>query len=931
MRPLRKIAIAGGIFVVGLVAALAAIPLLFGDRIAARLRARVDKSVDARVAWSGVGLSLLRGFPNVSMTVNDLSVAGVRAFQGDTLLATRRARLVLDLRSVIGYVRHGRAIVVRELSLERPVVHLRKLADGRANWDIGKSQTTAPSGGTKSVRVSLRQFRLDNAAVTLDDRQSNVVASLNGLDESLQGDFDKERFVLSTRTHVDSTSLVFAGIPYLEHVALDLDANVDADTRAHRFTLTKDTLRLNALVLALGGTVTTGSPNVGLDVTFSTPSAAFAEILSLVPAIYSRDFDKLRTSGTMSVSGQVRGSYGPHAFPALAIRARVDNGAFQYPDLPRAAQDVGLELAVSNPGGNVDGTVIDLKRFHAVVGDRPIDATLRLRTPVSDPEADLRVAGSIDLADVARTVKLPNVSALSGVVAADLSTHARVSDVDARRYDRIAAGGSLQASRVVLRSATIPHPVSIDTAALTLTPRTAQLTAFASKIGGSDVRATGSLDNLIGFVLHDEELRGRAALTSDHVDLNEWKSGTETTEVIPVPAKVDFALDAAAARVTYGPLTLANVKGTVEVRNQRVTMRNLTMGMLGGSMVANGYYETVNPAKPAFNMDVALTTLDIPSAFTTLVSVQKLAPIARYAQGHVSGALSLTGLLGHDMTPVLAALAGKGEISTDALVLRGAPVMQKLSGALSLDRLASPELGALHASIDIADGRLHVKPFKVTVGGVDLTATGSNGIDESLSYDVALAVPRTLLGAAATSTITRLASKSGQLGAQLPAGDVVQLTARVTGTVTNPSVSTNFAGMATSMAEATKAAAQQLAANVAQAGKAKVDSAADAATARARAAADSVVADAARRADTIRAAARAVADSVRKAADARIDSLVAKATNPIARIAARKAADQLRTQAGQQADRLTQAANARADSVLAQARQKAATITSTPR
>lgn len=348
-------------------------------------------------------------------------------------------------------------------------------------------------------------------------------------------------------------------------------------------------------------------------------------------------------------------------------------------------------------------------------------------------------------------------------------------------------------------------------------------------------------------------------------------------------------------------------------------------------MVANGYYETVNPVKPAFNMDVALTTLDIPSAFTTLVSVQKLAPIARYAQGHVSGALSLTGLLGHDMTPVLAALAGKGEISTDALVLRGAPVMQKLSGALSLDRLASPELGALHASIDIADGRLHVKPFKVTVGGVDLTASGSNGIDESLSYDVALAVPRTLLGAAATSTITRLASKSGQLGAQLPAGDVVQLTARVTGTVTNPSVSTNFAGMATSMAEATKAAAQQLAANVAQAGKAKVDSAADAATARARAAADSVVADAARRADTIRAAARAVADSVRKAADARIDSLVAKATNPIARIAARKAADQLRTQAGQQADRLTQAANARADSVLAQARQKAATITSTPR
>ena len=927
MRPLRKIALVTGVVVVALVAILAAVPLLFGGRVAARLRAQIDQSVDAHVAWRDVGLSLLRGFPNVSLTVNDLSVAGVRVFQADTLLATPRVRLVLDLGSVVGFLRHGRAIVVRELSVDRPVVHLRRLADGRANWEITRPQSGAPSGATKAIDVSLRQLRIDGANITLDDRQSNLSAALNGLHESLSGDFSRETFVLSTRTHVDSATATFAGMPYLKHVAIDLDANVDADTRAHRFTLTRDTLRLNALVLALGGTVTTGSPDLGLDVTFSTPSTAFAEILSLVPAIYTRDFGKLQTSGTMAVSGQVRGKYGPHAFPTLAILARVDNGAFRYPDLPLGAKGVALELAVNNPGGHIDSTVIDLKRFHAMLGNRPIDASLLVRTPVSDPDADLRLAGSIDLADVARTVKLPNVSALSGVVAADVSTHARVSDVDARRYDRIAASGSIHASRIVVRSSTIPHPVAIDTAALTLTPRTAQLTAFSSKIGASDVRATGSLDNLIGFVLRDEDLRGSATVSSDRVDLNEWKSSKQTTDVIPVPPHVDFALDATAARVSYGPLTLANVKGTLQVKNQRVTMRNLAMGTLGGTIVANGYYETLDLAKPAFDMNVGLTTMDIPSAFTTLVTVQKLTPIARYAQGHVSGTLSLTGLLGHDMMPVLTALAGKGEISTDSLLLRGAPIMQKLAGALSLAQLESPALGALHASVDIADGRLHVKPFKVSAAGIDLTASGSNGIDQSLTYDLALAVPRSLLGPSATAAITKLASRAGQLGAQLPAGDVVQLLAKVTGTVTNPSVSTNFAGMATSMAEAARGAAQQVAANVAQAGKAKVDSAAEAATAKARAEADRLVADAERQADTIRATARAAADSLRKAANERIDSLVAKATNPVAKLAARKAADQLRNQTSQQTDRIVQAANVRADSLVAQAKQKAAAIT----
>ena len=930
MRALRKTAIFAGLGIVLLAALLAAVPLLFGDRITARLHTQIDQSLDAHVGWRGLRLSLLRDFPNLSATISGLSVTGVRAFEGDTLFATGQAKLVLDLRSAIGYLRHGQPIVVREVAFDKPIARLRKRADGSANWNITKPRATTSTGASRAVRIALRRFRIDDGTITLDDRQSNLAASLIGLTESLSGDFAEDRFTLSTRTRVDTASLSFGGVPYLRRVAVDIDANIGADMRAHRFTLANDTLRLNKLVLALQGAVTTGGPDLGLDLTFAAPSTAFAELLSLVPAIYARDFNKLQTSGSMSLSGRVRGDYGPKAFPSLAMRARVDGGAFRYSDLPVGMRDIALDVAIDNPGGHVDSTVIDVKRFHAVLGNRPVDGRALVRTPVSDPDATLRLAGSVDLADVARAVKLQGVSALGGVITADLSTHARVSDVDAKRYDRVTAAGALQASRIAIRSSAIAHPVAIDTAALTFTPRAAQLTAFASTIGASDARATGSLDNLIGFVFHDEDLRGHATLTSNHVDLNEWRSKDKTTEAIPVPAHVDFGVEASVARVTYGPLTLSNVQGSLAIKNQRVTMRNLTTGMLGGTVVANGYYETMNPVKPAFDMNVALRTLDIPTMFTAVATVQKLAPIAKYAQGHVSGALSISGLLGQDMAPVLTALAGKGEISTDSLVLRGAPVMQKLAGTLSLARLDSPALGALHAAIDIADGRLHVRPFTVSAAGVDLTASGSNGIDQSLDYDLALAVPRSLLGPGAISAITKLASTAGRLGATLPAGDVVQLRAKVVGTVGSPTVSMNFAGMASSMAEASRAAVQQVATTAVQTAQAKVDSAADATKARARAEADRIVADAEHQADSIRAAARVVADEMRREANARVDSLVAKATNPIAKVAAQKAADQLRKQTDQRIDNVIRVADARADSLVAQARQRTGTAPKTP-
>src|SRR5262249_3279551 len=152
--------------------------------------------------------------------------------------------------------------------------------------------------------------------------------------------------------------------------------------------------------------------------------------------------------------------------------------------------------------------------------------------------------------------------------------------------------------RITLRSSTLPQPVTVDTASLTVTPQNARLTAFSAKVGASDARATGSLDNLVGFLLRDQDLRGRATVTSDNFDVNEWKWKEKTTEVVMVPPHVDFDLDATAREVRYGPLTLANVKGNLLVKDQRVTMRNLTMEMARGTVVANGYYETPNASKP---------------------------------------------------------------------------------------------------------------------------------------------------------------------------------------------------------------------------------------------------------------------------------------------------------------------------------------------
>ena len=923
MRLLRKIALITGAVVIALVAAVTLIAFASRDRIASRLKAELNESVNAKVDWSGVSLSLFRDFPNVTLSLDDLSIIGLQPFAGDTLAAARSARLVLDLGSVVGYLRTGDRIVIRELSFREPDVRLRVLADGIANWNITRKKEPAAADTDGSIGIRLRNLRVTDGALTLDNKRSQLYASLNGLDWSLDGDFGKDRFVLATRTRADTVSLRFAGIPYLTRVAVEFNSDIDADLPANRFTFRDDTLRLNALVLAFTGSWTTSEPLGALDLTFSTPSTSFREILSLVPAVYARDFGDIQTSGNMAVSGRVNGNYGPGAFPALAIRASVTNGAFKYKALPLPARDVSLDLAIENPGGDVDRTVIDLKRLHAAIGGRPLDATLVMRTPVSDPDLDLTLKGSLNLADLARTVKMDGVTELTGSVAADVAMRARMSDMDAGRYDRVAARGTVNVARLSLKSEAVPHPIAVDTAALRLTPRTAELTSLVAKIGSSDVRARGSIDNILAFALRDEELRGSATLASNHFNLDEWRSEDETTEVIPVPPRVDFRLDASAARVTYGKIAAANVRGALRIKDERVTLDELRMETLRGTVVANGYYETTVADKPTFDMDLRLAAVDIPTAFTTLVTVQKLAPIARWAQGTMSGSVGLKGTLGQDMTPVFSALTGKGDIQTERLVVEGAPILEKLASTLSLQQLRNPALDALRATFEIIDGRLHAQPFVVRFAGMDMRVAGSNGIDQSLSYDIGLAVPRALLGAAANDAVARLAAQAGKAGVDLSTGDVVQLGAKVTGTVTDPSIRANFVGVAGSAREAVQDLARQQVETRTEAVRQTVDSAADAARARARAEADRIVAEAERQAATIRAEARELAETVRREGKERADSLLARATNPAAKMAAQVATDRLRREADERAERLVREADGKADDLVARAKQQA--------
>jgi vacuolar-type H+-ATPase subunit H len=225
--------------------------------------------------------------------------------------------------------------------------------------------------------------------------------------------------------------------------------------------------------------------------------------------------------------------------------------------------------------------------------------------------------------------------------------------------------------------------------------------------------------------------------------------------------------------------------------------------------------------------------------------------------------------------------------------------------------------------MEIRDGRLHVRPFRVGVGNVRMSVEGSNGVDQSLDYALGLSLPRASLGDATTRIVEGLASRAGRVGIDLQSADTLRVTVRATGTVTDPALDLGFG-------QAVAGARQQLTGAVGAAAESRVtearetvDSAKLEARRRARERADSIVAEAERRAQAIRTEADSLAEQVRLEGNRRADEVLAKATNPVARRAAQPVADRIRKEAEDRADQIVREAGERADTLVAEARKRA--------
>ncbi|MCB0504014.1 MAG: AsmA family protein [Cyclobacteriaceae bacterium] len=910
------------------------LPYFFKDDIKAAIDKELASSVNADINFEleNFSVSLFPNFPNLTVGIEDLSVIGRDDFAGKVLFSTTNLEVEVNLKKIL----FDGETSIQGLLLENPHIWIKVLANGKANYDIAISseeeveETEEVADESEPLTFSIEHWQIINGDVTYDDETIPFVLEITALNHTGSGDFSLTVFDMDTQSEATLATVSYDGVEYIKNRHLVADAVLSMDLEQYKFTFKDNEFKLNDFTIGMNGWFSMPEEGYDMDLAITSKDNSFKSILSLIPAMYATDFEGLKASGTVDFNTSLKGMYTDEKMPAFNVHLGINDGMFQYPDLPTAVSNVQMKLDIDNADGNIDNTKVDLSKFHMELGKNPIDAMLKVGNLIDYP-VETSISARLNFAELLQMFPMEGTE-LKGQLDANLQAKGVYDTVN---YTIPASGAINLTSFYYADQEYLPQGMEIPKAVTTFTPENIVLETFDMKIASSDLSATGKLSNYLKYALSpNETLHGSLSISSKQLLIDELMPETEeeTTEevvetdttatdysyaAIEVPKDIDFVMDANLAKIVYDGLTLNNAKGKIIVRDGVLTMDNLSTSTLGGSIVFNGTYNTQELRKPTFDMKLGVKSISIQESFNSFNTVQQLAPVAKNVAGDVSTEFALSGLIDSTMMPVYNTLNGGGLLNVKEAALSGklAEGITKFTSKGGKNSLALQDIAM---NVHIEDGKVNVDPFDVTIDGHKSTVAGSTSLDGSLDYTVKTSIPAGQVGEQVNAALNKFT------GSKKEPSSEIKVNLGITGKYDSPKVSLLGSDSKDAVKEqVTKAAVDKAQELIKDKISEDIPVTKDEAVAKAQEEADKILADAQKKADQVKKEAKNTADQIRAESKVQAEKLIKDAgSNPFKKEAAKVAAKKLTDEGEKKATTVEKEGQKQADNIMAKAQEQ---------
>jgi len=749
---IKKTLLWAGIAFVVLSLSGALLVFIYQDDIKAMAVKQVNANLNAKVIISGadIDITFLSTFPNAAIEFRNFKVLEPGASTPSTGSGTKTtARVLLEAKrldfefSPLDLI--NKHYHISRILLSDAVLNLRIDENGNPNYNILKPDTSKTKDTTAAapLDIKLKHIRLKNVKLSYRDLQEKQEIDLQINDCVFAGNFTDAQYDLKTDLDLVAENVTSNGKQYLKNKKIVVDGALSINKPNKKYSIQSFKLKFENAIYDAKGSVQQIDKRYLTDLSIDGADAGIQTLISLLPNNISTQLKDYQSTGQVSFKGRIKGYLGKNELPDIDFKFGISNGGIHDSKHSLGLESVNLSGEYSNgKSHDAENSYLHINHFTAKLNGRPLDLKYSMDNFI-DPTVQASLNANIDLKDLRNFITIPGLDSLSGEVRIDASFSGKIADL--KHFSSIGKTrleGKMQLSHVTVKPTGQKFAYKNLSGHFETNGNDMDVTDFGGTCGRSDFKINGTFKNLASFLfLPNQALNASTDLQCHYLNLDDFmiKSGSATSsssgdEHFNLPAFMYFNFNLKADKLVFGRFEAENISGSVLTAKSSITLKNITMNTMSGTVQLNGNIVDADAGKFVATAHASLSKIDVKKCFYEFDNFGQDYFTDKYIFGRIDATLDYKGLWNKDLSPDTKSIICDADVTIYDGEVNQFPPFIRLGKFLKVKSLDDIHFSEYTNKIQIINRVVTIPKMEIKSNAVSVTLSGTHTFDNYMDY-----------------------------------------------------------------------------------------------------------------------------------------------------------------------------------------------------
>jgi hypothetical protein len=749
IRLLRRVALTLAVGLAVGITALVVMATVYEDEVKAKLIGALNERLLVPVKVADIELTLIKRFPKASIRMQQVQVEELRTDgqPADTLLAAQDLYLEFNLWDLF-----AGDYTVAQIHGKKVKLYPGLDANGAGNYLIWRPDTSA----SQASPIDLRAVSFDGLALRFRDARNGLEVLVQSHALELGGRFGTTNEA-RLNGDVRLLGITRSGKQLIDerdaHLALQMSFGDGA------FRITEGDVQLGKVPLQVTLAVLPTAKGKEIDLRANGLGLDLGRTVAQLPGGLRDELMRFSVDGEVDLAVKYAGSLEGDG-PPLSIGAQVRQGRMKERKSGTALTDIFGELSLEvAPDGSVRKLKVNDLRAKSGSG------TLRVEwnsggLKNAPMKADIRC--DMPVADLLRFAGVDTMEQAVGRFDADIKVNGMLRDMaDLRPSDlrTVKVSGHVKLSDATLKVKGVRHKVEHLNAELGLNGSDATVRGLKAVVQGSPIELSGTLRNLLPFVLFENErLVIEAKGRSERLDLaallqsDSPKASTSDYAVV-LPATIELDLRAQVDELVFEDFRATGITGTIRLKDRVLRASPITFSTAEGAVLGSLELDARGGEAAAFYplaIDAQVTAIDVKAFFREFQDFGQEFIGHRHLSGTARASIAFRAPLSPGMKLDRDRIACTIDIAVDNGAIKEQAQLLAVADHLRKNKLVAPfvdtdelrkrlteiRFAKLENRIEIRDGAVHVPLMDVRSNALDIEMAGTHWFDDRIDHRI---------------------------------------------------------------------------------------------------------------------------------------------------------------------------------------------------